>query len=147
MRVSGKQVAGGCVNLLLALGTGVLFCVYGPSEFERIQAIASTLATLAGTLFGLILTAASLLLSGMGKRLIANMRITGHFQRLVWALIMASACWLFSMFACLAVLFVQSNNSRTFLSLAISLSVLSLLATIFSAGKKMALVLLYWGHD
>jgi len=67
MPVSGKQVAGSCVSLLLALGTGALFYIYGPSEFERTQAIASTLATLAGTLFGLILTAASFLLSGMGK--------------------------------------------------------------------------------
>jgi len=146
MRVSAKQVVKFCVSLLLALGVGILSYVYGPVEFERIQAIASTLATLAGTLFGLILTAASLLLSGMGKRLIANMRITGHFQYLVRALITAAVFWLCSMFACLIVLFVQLDNSRAFLSLAISLSMLSLLSTIL-VGIKMAYVLLYWGYD
>jgi len=104
------------------------------------------LATLAGTLFGLILTAASLLLSGMGKRLIANMWVTGHFQHLVRGLIMTSLFWLCSMFACLAVLFVQPDCSRVFLSLAVAMSMLSLLSTI-SVGRKMAYVLLYWKHD
>jgi len=146
MSVLGKQVMRFCVSSLFALCGGVLFCIYGPVEFERIQAIAGTLATLAGTLFGLVLTSASLLLSGTGKRLIANMQITGHFQHLVRALIIASLFWLCSMFACLVVLFVQPGNAHILLSIAAALSVLSLLITI-SAGRKMAYVLLYWGRD
>lgn len=49
----------------------------------RILAISAAVAGAAGTLLGFLLTAVALLTAVMDRALVANMRKTGHYQRLV----------------------------------------------------------------
>ena len=146
MRISRARTARLSVSLLLAVVAGFLFHRYGPDEFSRVQTIASALASVAGLLFGLTLTAASLLLSGTGKRLISNMQVTGHFRHLAQALMHTALLWMVALLACVAVLFVNPESAHAALAVAVGLSVLALVNTL-SSGRKMAVVLLYWGSD
>lgn len=57
---------------------------YGlPMEPADLKGIAGVLAGVSGTLLGFLITAVALLTSVMDRKLVANMRITGHYQRLV----------------------------------------------------------------
>lgn len=68
----------------LSLFGAALLWHYGQALPEaRILAISSAIAGAAGTLLGFLLTAVALLTAVMDRALVANMRKTGHYQRLV----------------------------------------------------------------
>ncbi len=65
---------------------GITFLFYGyctmPTE-SQLYEIAKVLAGVSGTLLGFLITAITLLTAVMDRQLVANMRRTGHYQRLL----------------------------------------------------------------
>lgn len=54
-----------------------------PMPAADLSDIAGVAAGVSGTLLGFLITAVALLTSVMDRKLVANMRMTGHYQRLV----------------------------------------------------------------
>lgn len=132
-------------SVLVGLAAGVLSFAYGPGNQSQLQTIAGTLATVAGTLFGMVLTAGSLLASGGRRRLLDNMRVTGHFRVLVRHLLAVAFLWFITMSLCAAALFASNDGIlRPVLCGAIGLAATALCETL-SAGRRMYFVLNYWG--
>lgn len=112
----------------------------GPVEIGRVELIAGTLATVAGTLFGLVLASASLLISAGDKRLIANMRITGHFKVLCRHMFWAAGLWGTVMLVALVAMLWEESTFRALVSVAAGLSVLALISIGWLL-RRLAIVL------
>jgi len=131
----------------VALFAGVM-CYFDEDwlHASRVATVASALAGLAGAMFGTVFAAASLLISGGSKRLIQNMRMTGHLRHLSGEMLLCAALWFVTAVLCMLSLLPDGAAGRALLSAGVAATILALLA-IIAVGRKMALVLLFWGDD
>lgn len=71
-------------RVLIAAVVGILFFHFSANfKSSQLLNVAGVLAGVSGTLLGFLITAVALLTAVMDRRLVANMRKTGHYQRLV----------------------------------------------------------------
>lgn len=72
-------------RVIAAAAVAGLFVRYGKDlSLEKLHGIAGVIAGVSGTLLGFLITAVALLTAIMDRTLVANMRKTGHYQRLVF---------------------------------------------------------------
>lgn len=146
MRALASPVVRRSASIILALFLGAQ-CYFNESWMNapRVAVVAGALAGFAGAMFGTIFAAASLLVSGGDRRLIHNMRMTGHLRHLSIEVLVCSMLWLSVAVLCVLALLFDGNASRMILSAAVAVTVLGLLVVV-AVGRKMALVLRYWGN-
>lgn len=119
----------------------VLFFCYG-SDFkdDKLQSIAGVIAGVAGTLLGFLITAVALLTAVMDRTLIANMRKTGHYQRLVEDTFTTCTLLLGAVVASIVSLFFAGEHLHWAFSVVVLLCMLSLLY-VFEAGRRFSVVI------
>jgi hypothetical protein len=109
-------------------------------DVARLYNLANTLATVSGVLFGFLLTAIAMMISLPDRRLIANMRLTGHYRVLMKGTLRACGAH----FAALAISLLAAFSEGRFLEwavmLALSVEVFAILRTA-QAGRRFWLVL------
>lgn len=111
----------------LVLVAALAFHLRGPAELAHLQVLAGTLATVAGTLFGLVLASASVLISVQERTLVANMRITGHYRVLCRHMLIVASLWCAVMVISLASMLGDASIFRVATSLAVGLALLAAL--------------------
>lgn len=146
MPFSGRKVARRSVSCLLGILAAAWFYMSAPDESGRIDGIAGVFATLGGTVFGLILAAGSILISGANTRLLYNLRLTGHLARIVANLRTAALLWGAQLVLCVVALLLDPALSRALVALAVGTLVLAVLATL-AVGRQMALLLANWNGE
>lgn len=131
------------INAALSIGAGWAVCYFmGGTSASDLRSIASTFAGIAGTLLGFMIAALSILTAVMDRRLVANLRKTGHYDRLLHELYMASAMYLVALVLSLVTLFLgpRAILYGTVLTVA---SMVSATVLFVSSGRKFALVMKY----
>lgn len=147
MRALASRAVQRSASVAIALFAGLMCYVSDDWLYtSRVVVVAGALAGFAGAMFGTVFAAASLLISGGNKRLIHNMRMTGHLQRLSGELLTSAILWLLAALLCVLALLFDAEASRAIFSAGVATTLLALLATV-AVGRKMALVLLFWGDD
>lgn len=119
-------------QFLISLGLGVagFFLSFKYLDFSTLQykEIAAVMAGIGGTLFGFLITSLSILTAVLERKLMINLRKTGHYQVLVKELFLASIYFLFVLVVSLICLFLKTP----LLTYSVSLSVGTFIAAIAS---------------
>lgn len=109
---------------------------YGlPMEPADLKGIAGVLAGVSGTLLGFLITAVALLTSVMDRTLVANMRMTGHYQRLVRETFYACIMLLCMLVASIVSLFLDACSMQVAFAVLAFFSVLSLMYMVESGWR------------
>lgn len=108
-------------------------------DAARIQAFAGAVASIAGSLFGFVLAAGSILIAS-DRLLIRNMHVTGHFARLYdnmrWAALLLGATFLLA----LALIVLPAAWSPWLARLTAGMGTLAACQTIFAGRRFMMIV-------
>lgn len=98
--LSWEQMTGASISVVAAIAAA--WFIWRPEDAldpTRMQAFAGAVASVAGSLFGFVLAAMSILISS-DRLLIRNMRKTGHYRRLhnnmVWSALILGITFLFA---------------------------------------------------
>ena len=138
------MLSGGLVNgsIRVVLGLAAAYGAYeGIPHFSDVRLTATTLVALSGTLTGFIMTALSLLVAAADRPFMENLRMTGHYQRLMRGLLSSALLWVTVIVVALTAHFVKGEIQRVVLATATGLTIVSL--TVFlSAGNKFSKVVL-----
>lgn len=125
----------------LAFFVALLYWFYGSGiDGDSLQSIASVIAGVSGTLLGFLITAIALLTAVMDRTLIANMRHTGHYDRLVGDTFMTCAFLLATVSVSITSLFFSGLVQRCAFAGLVFIFVLSLLYVI-QAGARFKTVI------
>ncbi|WP_248915844.1 hypothetical protein [Pseudomonas moorei] len=125
----------------IAVCVTALFLYYGAGfKDEKLQSIAGVIAGVAGTLLGFLITAVALLTAVMDRTLIANMRKTGHYQRLVEDTFTTCTLLLGVVVASIFSLFFESERLHCAFAILVLLCMLGLLY-VFEAGRRFSVVI------
>ncbi len=114
------------------------FMVDAPAD--KLRNIAGTFAAVAGTLMGFMIAALSILTAMVNRRLIANLRQTGHYNRLLHELFLASAAYLVTLILALVSLFLSDAWVLQSVALATAAMIAATVLFVF-AGHKFTLVM------
>lgn len=123
------------VEIGIALAAAEVFALYAGHGAERVYALANALATVSGVLFGFLLTAIAMLASLPERRLIENMRRTGHYRALMGGTFAACGVHFSALVASLLALFSQGLASVCLLTMAIALETFAILRTAQSGNR------------
>ena len=115
------------------LGLALFF--YGDYEAGRLHALADTLATVSGVLFGFLLTAVAMLISLPERRLVANMRRTGHFGVLLKGTLRACGVHFCGLIFALIAVFADGRPLEALVSLALAAEAFAILRTAECGGR------------
>lgn len=135
---SWGALATACASAALAAGVA-LGAWEGLAAYRAVRITASGVITVAAVLLGFQLTALSMLIAVADRRFIRNLRMTGHYERLVRELLMSAGVWLAVIAAGLMSYVLMGEAQRALLALAFGLAAFGLLAFV-RAGRKFALV-------
>lgn len=129
------------VSVSVAAAIAAAWGVWRPADAvdpARMQAFAGAVASVAGSLFGFVLAAMSILIAS-DRLLIRNMHVTGHFRRLhgnmVWSAGLLGATFLLA----LAVIVLPSNTTMWAARLTTGVAVLAGCMTAF-AGRRFLMI-------
>ncbi len=133
----------GRLRSIVELGSSVAiaeaFVLYASHEPERVYDLANALATVSGVLFGFLLTAVAMLASLPERRLIENMRRTGHYRVLMQGAFFACALHFMTLVSALLALFSEGMLSLVLLTVAIAVEVYAVLRTA-QAGNRFRIL-------
>lgn len=129
------------IRLLCAIAAGYLaWSGIAEKSAQDLVSIASSFASVSGTLFGFLLAALSILTALSDRLLVANMIKTGHYKKLLHELYMAASFYLAVVIISLAALFVPNESLPWLVIIAASLMVTATLV-FASAFKKFYTVI------
>lgn len=127
------------VRSVVEIGTAVaaaeVFALYASHEPARIYDLANALATVSGVLFGFLLTAIAMLASLPERRLVENMRRTGHYRVLMRGAFLACAVHFSALIAALLALFTEGVVATSALTMAIGIETYAILRTAQSGNR------------
>ncbi len=83
-------------------------CRADSHKVEELHSIAGVIAGVSGTLLGFLITSMALITAIMDRTLIANMRKTGHYQRLIGGAFTTCAVLLGTVVSCITSLFFSN---------------------------------------
>jgi hypothetical protein len=83
-----------------------------PRSHADVLSICGTLASIAGTLLGFVIAALSILTAVMDRKLVVNLRLTGHFERMLKGLYLAAVLFMVVLSAALVSLFLPEVYAR-----------------------------------
>jgi protein-S-isoprenylcysteine O-methyltransferase Ste14 len=117
---------------------GLLWWKVVPSlKDERMIAVLSALAAASGTLLGFLITALTLLAAVMDRTLVANMRRTGHYQRLIRGTFLSCVVLLTTLVASVTSMFISSHPLHIAFSIAVGLAILAVMQ-LLESGTRFA---------
>lgn len=128
------------VEALVAIACALTFFYAGSYDAARLYSLANALATVSGVLFGFLLTAIAMISSLPERRLVQNMRITGHYRVLVRGTLRACGAHFFAMVVALVAIFSQGEIVALLVSISIALAAFAILRTM-QAGRRFWIVL------
>lgn len=114
------------------------------SDSIRVEALVNAsgvITGLAGTLLGFLITSMSLITALMDKKLIVNMRKTGHYTRLIADTILTCAFLLFLIIFCLICLISQEYLIKCFFYGVVFFITISIFYLI-EAGRRFSIIVL-----
>lgn len=125
--------------LISLLVGGLVVYLIKDSAFQKLNEdiadIIGVLLTLSGTLLGFIFASLSIMTAMMDKRLVQNMKKTGHYQVLLSELFYSAGTFLLVMLVTLATLFFPSGWLTYSLIVSVSLFCMAILFLVFAARK------------
>lgn len=134
------MVARYIAEIAIALACGLAFYFFADYDAARLYSLASTLATVGGVLFGFLLTAIAMMVSLPERRLVANMRLTGHYSVLMKGTLRACGVHFSALIVSLVAVFSAGWFLEVAVSLALSVETFAILRTA-QAGRRFWLVL------
>ncbi len=133
-------------EIALALACGLAFFVFADYDAARLYSLANTLATVAGVLFGFLLTAIAMMVSLPERRLVANMRLTGHYSVLMKGTLRACGVHFAALIVSLVAVFSAGKFLEVAVSLALAAEALAIMRTA-QAGQRFWRVLEVLEHS
>ena len=126
---------------LISACAGLLFFHYCVNfKSSQLLNVAGVLAGVSGTLLGFLITAVALLTAVMDRPLVANMRKTGHYQRLV-SETFATCIGLFATTVlCIVALFFTDLALTVVFAVVVFMAVLSFLYVV-EAGRRFSTII------
>jgi len=119
------------LEVILATEVGGVLWLASPSlKDDRIVSVLSAIAAASGTLLGFLITAVTLLTAVMDRTLVANMRKTGHYQRLVRETFQSCGVLLATLVASVAAMFMSDAGLFITFCVVIGLATLSVLQMV-----------------
>lgn len=138
----GRYVA----EIAIALVCGLAFFLFADYDPARLLSLANTLATVAGVLFGFLLTAIAMMVSLPERRLVANMRLTGHYSVLMRGTLRACGVHFVALIVSLVAVFSVGVFLEVAVSLALAVEALAIMRTA-QAGQRFWRVLEVLEHS
>jgi hypothetical protein len=120
----------------------VLYFYTDISSADNMRSIASTFAAVSGTLLGFIIAALSILTAMINRRLVSNLRKTGHYDQLLHDFFITAGGYLATMTVSLVTLFLNDSIAMYGLYLSSFVMVWATLCFVVT-GRKFALMLKY----
>lgn len=111
-------------------------------KLNQAQPISSTIASVAGVLFGFVLASLSILVSASDNKLIRNTKKTSYFPKLLYRLQLTMACLLLVCVTFIAIMFVPQSVALP--KVDVSLLAALLAFGIFSFSFSIILFLFVW---
>lgn len=133
-------------EIALALACGLAFYFFANYDDARLYSLANTLATVGGVLFGFLLTAIAMMVSLPERRLVANMRLTGHYSVLMKGTLRACGYHFAALIVSLLAVFSAGWFLEVAVSVALSVEAFAILRTAH-AGRRFWLVLEVLEHS
>jgi len=128
-------------RVALSIGIAFLFWWLGRNiNIEELKNIASILISLAGLMLGFLITSIALITSVMDKKIVSNMKKTGHFKRLIDDTFLTCILFLAVILFSIVSLFIYGSIFCCVFTVVISFSTLSLLYLI-EAGRRFATII------
>lgn len=125
--------------LAAAAGYGVWYLT-SAHTVGALHEIASAFAAVAGTLLGFAIAALSILTAVVDRRLVVNLRKTGHYSRLLSELYYSATGFLVALLAALVCLFLSGLPLHVGVATMTAAMVFAT-ALLVSAGRKFAMVM------
>lgn len=125
---------------IFALACGLAFLLCANYDPARLYSLANTLATVAGVLFGFLLTAIAMMVSLPERRLVANMRLTGHYGVLMKGTLRACGFHFMALAIALFAIFAEGKLLAYAVAIALAVEVFAMLRT-FQSGRRFWIVL------
>jgi hypothetical protein len=126
------------LSLIAAVAAGALAYQF-PPDIQVLRSFASAAASVAATLLGFLVAALSILTAVLNRRLIINLRKTGHYDDLVVELLHASIAFLAALVVSMLALFVR-DTYVCWTGVAVAALLTYATCIFISAGRKFALV-------
>lgn len=123
------------VEIGIAVVAAAVFARYASHEPARVYDLSNALATVSGVLFGFLLTAIAMLASLPERRLIENMRRTGHYKVLMRGAFLACAVHFAALITSLLALFTEGGIAAGVLTAAIGIETYAILRTAQSGNR------------
>ena len=131
-----KAISSSLEALLVTGGMYLAHIALGMKSGEQVSNIAGTFAAVSGTLMGFLVAALSILTSLIHRRLIENMRKTGHWDYLLRRIYKAASAFLVVLVLSLMVLFIMGPWKHWLMVTASGLMLLAIWQLV-SAGKTL----------
>jgi len=126
-------------SFILAISLAYLAYRFAP-DARVDHAFTTAIAGVSATLLGFLIAALSILTAVLNRRLIINLRKTGHYDNLIHDLIHASLMFLVSLVFALMSMFVPDKFTTYAISLQVGIFSYAV-ATFLLAGKKFVMVI------
>lgn len=127
----------GIVSVLLAYA---FYALPGAPEAQLYNA-SGVIAGVSATLLGFLVTAIAIVVALVDKKLIVNMRKTGHYSVLMRDAFVTCACLLLTLTASCATLVITSNWLKIACTVIVFLLILSLMYA-YQSGRRFAVVVM-----
>lgn len=140
MKYLEKRVLRFAGEALLSLGCGAAFYLFAKYDAARLYSLANTLATVSGVLFGFLLTAIAMMVSLPDRKLVANMRLTGHYGVLVRGALQTCGFHFLALSVSLLSIFLEGRALAIVVGIALVCEVFAILRT-FQSGRRFWVIL------
>lgn len=137
MSTSALQIAVSAAKTLLAGAAAIQFLVTGASASPHLSAVASTLASVSGTVFGFLLTALAILVALPDSTLLSNLKANGGYKHLVKRVHEACVALFVVLLSSVMAVFLDDGLAQNLVAAAVFFSVWAIIASI-DAGMKFA---------
>lgn len=114
---------------VVALGGATAFALFATREADRLYDLSNALATVSGVLFGFLLAAVAILASLPDRRLVINIRRTGHYGALMRGAFLACGAHFAALVVSLLALFSEGAVVQWLLCTAIAAEIFAVLRT------------------
>lgn len=140
MSTSVRQVAGSAAKALLGGAASIQFWVTGAATSPQLSSVASTLASVSGTVFGFLLTALALLIALPDSTLLENLKITGKYKVLVTGVHEACVSLFVVLLTSVAAVFLDDGLAQVLVTAAVFFAVWATAASLV-AGVRFAKII------
>lgn len=137
MSTSALKIHSFSLALGIVMGAGAWFIA---PEVEVLRTFLGVLAGVAVTLLGFLVAALSILVAVMDRRLIVNLRKTGHYDQLLFDIMYSALAFLATLILALAAILAPDAWVATAAALTITSLVYSL-SVMVRAGSELVLVI------